>query len=109
MSLRDGLDVLTQTSAATATALIGSVFGVQKLLKMLRGSTVELELINALAGELKRINEYNQTLSKELGDVQKDFIRINKDLRDLSEENQKLHYEVTSLTLEVQRLNAALN
>jgi hypothetical protein len=108
MNLQEGLDILTRTSAATATALIGAVFGIQKLLKIWKGSSVELDLIIAMHEELNRLNTYNKTLSEELGKVQVDFLNINKEMRVLSEENQKLHYEVNGLTLEVKRLNELL-
>lgn len=94
-----------QTSAATAITALGSVFGIQKLIKMWKGSSVELDLINAMHEELNRLSAYNKTLSEELGKVQKDFMDINREMRILSDENQQLCYEVKDLTLEVQRLN----
>lgn len=98
-----------QTSIATAVTAIGSVFGVQKLIKAWKGSSIELDLINAMHEELNRLNAYNKTLSEELGKVQQAFMQINREMRTLSEENQHLNYEVKDLTLEVQRLNSLIN
>lgn len=94
-----------QTSVATAITALGSVFGIQKLVKIWKGSSVELDLITAMHEELNRLSAYNKTLSEELGKVQLDFMNINREMRSLSDENQQLHYEVKDLTLEVQRLN----
>jgi predicted nuclease with TOPRIM domain len=108
VNLQSGFDNLAQTSAAAATALVGAVFGIQKLLKTWKGSSAELDVITAMHEELNRLSAYNKTLSEELGKVQVDFLNINKEMRVLSEENQKLHYEVNGLTLEVKRLNNLL-
>lgn len=105
MSIEASGSGFIETSIATATAIIGSIFGVQKLIKVWRGSSLELDQIKAMHEELDRINTYNKTLSEELGKVQKDFLGLNKEIRDLSDENQQLHFEVKELTLEVQRLN----
>lgn len=104
MILNTNSEVL-QTSAATVMAALGSMFGIQRLIKIWKGSSVELDLIKAMHEELNRLSDYNAKLSKELGEVQKDFLSLNKDIRELSDENQQLHYEVKELTLEVKRLN----
>ena len=100
---------LVQTSASTAGVLIGGLFGIQKLLKAWRGNSVELDLIKAMHEELNRVSAYNKIVSEELGQVQKEFLDLNKVIRELSNENQQLHYDVKKLTLEVERLTGVLN
>lgn len=99
---------LLEVVVTTVATVAGSVFGVQKLIKVWRGSSLELDQIKAMHEELDRINTYNKTLSEELGKVQKDFLGLNKEMRELSDENQQLHYEVKELTLEVKRLNSVI-
>ena len=95
-----------QTSLATAVTAIGSIFGIQKVIRMWRISSVDLDLIKAMHEELNRLNDYNKVLSEELGKVQNDFLKLNREMRELSNENQHLNTEVNKLTNEVQRLNS---
>lgn len=104
--LSESLNSAVQAGVATAVAAVGSMFGIQRLIKSWKGSSVELDLINAMHEELNRLSAYNKTLSEELGKVQIDFLKLNREMRELSNENQHLNTEVNKLTNEVQRLNS---
>lgn len=99
---------ILETSVATVTTALVSILGLQKITKIWKGSSAELDLIKTMHEELSRLGEYNKTLSEELGKVQKDFLALNREIRGLSDENQQLHSEVVALTLEVKRLKGLI-
>ncbi len=95
---------IAQTTTVVATAIIGAIFMIQKLLKGFKETATESNVMTIMNEELKRLSTTNRVLSEELAKFQMEIIALNKQLNTLSMENQKLHNEVSLLTKEVNRL-----
>jgi peptidoglycan hydrolase CwlO-like protein len=94
----------SETLAAIAAGLVGTVIGIQSVVKGWKESKTESNIITLMHSELERMSSQNILLSSELNKLQVEIIHLNKEIRDLSSENQKLYHEVASITSEVSLL-----
>jgi regulator of replication initiation timing len=99
---------LTQLIAAAGVGLLAFAYAIQKFLGAWQQNRTEVSITSLMHTELERMSDQNTKLSIELGKLQEEMIRLNKQLRILTEENQRLHIEVVSLTNEVGRLQKML-
>lgn len=95
---------IAQVAATVAVAIIGAIFGLQKLLKGWSESSTETSVMKTLHEELNRMATQNKVLGEELGKFQLEVIKLNNQLSELTIENNRLHREVVRLTEEVARL-----
>jgi hypothetical protein len=98
----------SETLAAIAAGLVGTVIGIQTIIKGWKESRTESSIITLMHTELERMSSQNILLSSELNKLQVEIIHLNKEIRDLSVENQKLYREVASITSEVSLLREVI-
>lgn len=92
----------------TALALIAFLFILKKFIVGWKLDNAEASVLTLMHTELERMSAQNTQLSVELGNLQSDILKLNRQLRDLSFENQQLHSEVSALTTEISRLQHTL-
>ncbi len=95
---------IAQATTMIAAAIVAAVFMLQKVLKGMKETATESNVMTIMNDELKRLATTNKVLGEELAKFQMEIIALNKQLNTLSMENQKLHNEVGLLTKEVNRL-----
>lgn len=88
----------------TVLAVIAFLFILKKLVLGWKFDNAENSVLTLMHTELERMSSQNTQLSVELGNLQSDILKLNKQLRDLSFENQQLYSEVSALTTEIKRL-----
>lgn len=92
----------------TFAALLIFGFILKKFIVGWKFDNAESSILNLMHTELERMSSQNTQLSIELGNLQSDILKLNKQLRNLSMENQQLYSEVSSLTNEISRLQRTL-
>lgn len=104
------IDVTTVAQIATGVvvAIVGMVFGVQKMLKGWKETSTETSVLSLMHTELTRLSAHNAVLADELAKFQLEVVSLNKQLNSLTIENNRLHNEVVTLTNEVNRLQKML-
>ncbi len=104
------IDVSTVAQIATGVvvAIIGMIFGVQKMLKGWKETSTETSVLSMMHTELTRLSSHNSVLAEELAKFQLEVVSLNKQLNSLTIENNRLHNEVVTLTSEVNRLQKML-
>ena len=101
-------DTIAEYAAAIVFAIVGLVFGIQKLLKGWKQTEAETSIITLMHQELERLSSQNKILITEISSLQSEIIKLNRELRTMTDENQKLHAEVVMLSSEVGRLHELL-
>ena len=100
---------IAQYASGITVSLVAIAFGVQKLLKTWSSNSAENKVVTLLREELDRMGRQNTTLAAEMNKLQLRIIELNSSLGALTAENQRLHFEVSSLTEQVDRLKTTLN
>jgi predicted nuclease with TOPRIM domain len=78
---------IAQTATYVVFALVGIVFGIQKLLKNWKETSTETNIIGLMHEELTRLSKHNQTLAEELNKFQLEVLKLNRQLDELTREN----------------------
>lgn len=104
------IDVTTVAQVATGivVAVVGMIFGIQKMLKGWKETSTETSVLSLMHTELTRLSAHNAVLADELSKFQLEVVSLNKQLNSLTIENNRLHNEVVTLTSEVNRLQKML-
>lgn len=96
-------DLLTYASGLVA-AIGGSIFGLQKAMKMwssdkrdIYKNNVETDLFQRLSDETKRLHEQNQTLSTTIEALRVELGKLHEEITSLRIENATLRQEVSAL------------
>ena len=100
---------IAQYASGITVSLVAIAFGVQKLLKAWSSTSAENKVVTLLREELDRMGRQNTILADEMNKLQLRIIELNSSLGALTAENQRLHFEVSSLTEQVDRLKTTLN
>lgn len=109
MSLSETTGVIAQTAGMIVVAILGMIFGIQKILKGWNESSTETSVLKTMHEELTRMASHNKILGEELNKFQLEVLRLNNQLTELTLENRRLHSEIVSLTEEVTRLQTIIN
>lgn len=97
-------NAIAQTATMVVIALVGAIFGIQKILKGWKETSTESNLISLMHSELTRLSAHNAVLAEELAKFQLEVISLNKQINNLTVENNRLYAEIAALTNEVNRL-----
>jgi len=97
-------NAIAQTATMVVIALVGAIFGIQKILKGWKETSTESNLISLMHGELTRLSTHNAVLAEELAKFQLEVVSLNKQINNLTVENNRLYAEIAALTNEVNRL-----
>lgn len=99
---------IAQIAGVIVVAIVGTIFGIQKMLKGWKETSTESSILSTMHEELTRMSAHNKVLSEELAKFQLEVMRLNSQLTDLTIENRKLHSEVVSLTKQVGELQSII-
>ena len=97
-------NAIAQTATVVVIALVGAIFGIQKILKGWKETSTESNLISLMHSELTRLSTHNAVLAEELAKFQLEVVSLNKQINNLTVENSRLYAEIAALTNEVNRL-----
>jgi cell division protein FtsB len=92
---------LPQIAGAVIVAIVGLIYGIQKLPNRWKESKVEASLVEMVHQELERLSAQNTLLSEEIAKLQTQVFSLIKEINSLSIDKERLKKEVIELRKKV--------
>lgn len=99
---------LPHVAGAIVVAIIGVIYGLQKLPNRWKESKVESSLLEMMHQELERLSAQNTILTTELSKLQLEVLKLTKELNSLTLENEHLKEEINLFSKQIERLQSTL-